>query len=60
MLTLPIVLDNTWVIWERFKLLLTQQSKSLITIMYSGPVDVLGSLTEKLKQQINDTQDKYE
>ena len=28
--------------------------------MYSGAVDVLGSLTEKLKQQINDTQDKYE
>ena len=28
--------------------------------MYSGPVDVLGSLTEKLKQQINDTQDRYE
>jgi hypothetical protein len=28
--------------------------------MYSGGVDVLGSLTEKLKQQINDTQDKYE
>ena len=28
--------------------------------MYSGPVDVLGSLTEKLKQQINDTQAKYE
>jgi hypothetical protein len=26
--------------------------------MYSGAVDVLGSLTEKLKQQINDTQDK--
>src|SRR5918999_326061 len=24
--------------------------------MYSGAVDVLGSLTEKLKQQINDTQ----
>ena len=28
--------------------------------MYSGVVDVLGTLTEKLKQQINDTQDKYE
>ena len=28
--------------------------------MYSGAVDVLGSLTEKLKQQINDTQDMYE
>ena len=28
--------------------------------MYSGAVDVLGSLTEKLKQQINDTQDLYE
>ena len=28
--------------------------------MYSGAVDVLGTLTEKLKQQINDTQDKYE
>jgi hypothetical protein len=28
--------------------------------MYSGAVDVLGSLTEKLKQQINDTQEKYE
>lgn len=28
--------------------------------MYSGPVDVLGALTEKLKQQINDTQDRYE
>ena len=28
--------------------------------MYSGAVDVLGNLTEKLKQQINDTQDKYE
>ena len=28
--------------------------------MYSGAVDVLGSLTEKLKLQINDTQDKYE
>ena len=28
--------------------------------MYSGAVDVLGSLTEKLKQQINDTQDRYE
>src|SRR5688500_1660074 len=28
--------------------------------MYSGGVDVLGSLTEKLKQQINDTQEKYE
>ena len=28
--------------------------------MYSGPVDVLGGLTEKLKQQINDTQDRYE
>ena len=26
--------------------------------MYSGAVDVLGTLTEKLKQQINDTQDK--
>ncbi len=26
--------------------------------MYSGAVDVLGNLTEKLKQQINDTQDK--
>src|SRR5687768_9119107 len=28
--------------------------------MYSGAVDVLGTLTEKLKQQINETQDKYE
>ena len=28
--------------------------------MYSGAVDVLGTLTEKLKQQINDTQDKNE
>ena len=28
--------------------------------MYSGAVDVLGNLTEKLKQQINDTQDKNE
>ena len=28
--------------------------------MYSGAVDVLGTLTEKLKQQINDTQAKYE
>jgi hypothetical protein len=28
--------------------------------MYSGAVDVLGSLTEKLKLQINDTQEKYE
>jgi hypothetical protein len=28
--------------------------------MYSGAVDVLGSLTEKLKQQINDTQGHYE
>ena len=28
--------------------------------MYSGAVDVLGNLTEKLKQQINDTHDKYE
>jgi len=28
--------------------------------MYSGAVDVLGNLTEKLKQQIKDTQDKYE
>jgi hypothetical protein len=28
--------------------------------MYSGAVDVLGLLTEKLKQQINDTQDMYE
>lgn len=28
--------------------------------MYSGAVDVLGTLTEKLKQQINDTQDKHE
>ena len=36
------------------------QSTSLTIIMYSGAVDVLGSLTEKLKQQINDTQDKYE
>ena len=42
-----------------FKLLLTPQSTSS-TIMYSGAVDVLGTLTEKLKQQINDTQDKYE
>src|SRR5215217_1204574 len=36
------------------------QSTSLTIIMYSGAVDVLGSLTEKLKQQINDTQDMYE
>jgi hypothetical protein len=36
------------------------QSRSLTITMYSGAVDVLGSLTEKLKQQINDTQDKYE
>jgi hypothetical protein len=36
------------------------QSTSLTIIMYSGAVDVLGSLTEKLKQQINDTQEKYE
>jgi hypothetical protein len=28
--------------------------------MYSGAVDVLGSLTEKLKQQVNDTQSHYE
>lgn len=28
--------------------------------MYSGAVDVLGSLTEKLKQQTNDTQGHYE
>jgi hypothetical protein len=28
--------------------------------MYSGAVDVLGLLTEKLKQQINDTQGHYE
>ena len=28
--------------------------------MYSGSVDVLGTLTEKLKQQINYTQEKYE
>ncbi|MGI0051124.1 MAG: hypothetical protein ACRD8K_05245, partial [Nitrososphaeraceae archaeon] len=28
--------------------------------MYSGAVDVLGTLTEKLKQQIKDTQDKCE
>ena len=43
-----------------FKLLLTPQSTSSTTIMYSGAVDVLGTLTEKLKLQINDTQDKYE
>src|ERR671934_2475004 len=29
-------------------------------MMYSGAVDVLGLLTEKLKQQINDTQGHYE
>jgi hypothetical protein len=58
MLTLPIVLGNTN--FSKFKLLLTPQSTSLTIIMYSGAVDVLGSLTEKLKQQINDTQDKYE
>jgi hypothetical protein len=29
-------------------------------MMYSGAVDVLGSLTEKLKQQVNDTQGHYE
>lgn len=28
--------------------------------MYAGAVDVFGSLTEKLKQQVNDTQKKYE
>lgn len=60
MLTLPILLGNNWVILEKFKVLLTPQSTSLTTIMYSGAVDVLGTLTEKLKQQINDTQDKSE
>src|SRR5918995_3476594 len=40
-----------------FKLLLSLQMKFLI--MSSG-VDTLGALTEKLKQIINDTQDRYE
>jgi hypothetical protein len=44
----------------KFKLLLSLQSIFLTITMYSGAVDVLGSLTEKLKQQINDTQDQYE
>jgi hypothetical protein len=29
-------------------------------MMYSGAVDVFGSLTEKLKQQVNDTQNQYQ
>jgi hypothetical protein len=44
----------------KFKLLLRLQSTFLTITMYSGAVDVFGSLTEKLKQQVNDTQNQYE
>jgi hypothetical protein len=44
----------------KFKLLLRLQSTFLTITMYSGTVDVFGSLTEKLKQQVNDTQNQYE